>query len=69
MEELVLGGLGSAVAEVLAENQPTPLERIGVQDLFGEVGPVDYLAKRFELTAGDIVKKVERVLGRKNQIN
>jgi transketolase len=62
----ILGGLGSAVAEVLAENRPTPMERIGVQDVFGEVGPVDYLARRFELTAGDIVKKTERVLKRKN---
>jgi transketolase len=61
----ILNGLGSAVAEVLAENRPTPLERVGVQDVFGEVGPVDYLARRFELTAGDIVKKVERVLKRK----
>jgi transketolase len=61
----ILGGLGSAVAEVLAENQPTPMERIGVRDIFGEVGPVDYLAERFKLTAGHIVKKAERVLGRK----
>jgi transketolase len=61
----ILGGLGSAVAEVLAENRPTPMERIGVRDIFGEVGPVDYLAERFELTAGHIVKKAERVLGRK----
>jgi transketolase len=62
----ILGGLGSAVAEVLGENLPVPLERIGVRDLFGEVGPTDYLAERFELTAGDIVKKAERVLQRKN---
>jgi transketolase len=63
----ILNGLGSAVAEVLAENLPAPLERIGVQDLFGEVGPVDYLAGRFELTAADIVKKAERVLERKKR--
>jgi transketolase len=61
----ILGGLGSAVAEVLAENQPIPMERVGVRDLFGEVGPADYLAERFELTAGDIVKKAKHVLGRK----
>jgi transketolase len=61
----IINGLGSAVAEVLAENRPAPLERVGVQDVFGEVGPVDYLAERFELTAGDIVKKAERVLERK----
>jgi transketolase len=63
----VINGLGSAVAEVLAENIPTPMERIGIQDLFGEVGPVDYLKQRFELTAADIVKKVEKVIGRKRR--
>lgn len=61
----IINGLGSAVAEVLVENIPTPMERIGVKDLFGEVGPVDYLKERFELTASDIVKKVEKVLKRK----
>jgi len=61
----IINGLGSAVAEVLVENIPTPLERIGVKDLFGEVGPADYLKERFELTANDIVKKVENVLKRK----
>jgi len=61
----IINGLGSAVAEVLAENIPTPMERIGVKDLFGEVGPVDYLKERFELTASDIVRKVEKVLKRK----
>ena len=61
----IINGLGSAVAEVLVENIPTPMERIGVKDLFGEVGPVDYLKERFELTANDIVKNVEKVLERK----
>jgi transketolase len=61
----ILNGLGSAVAEVLVENRPIPMERIGVKDLFGEVGPVDYLAERFELTAGHIVKKAKNVLQRK----
>ena len=61
----IINGLGSAVAEVLVENIPTPMERVGVKDLFGEVGPVDYLKERFELTASDIVRKVERVLKRK----
>ena len=43
-----LGGLGSAVAEVLSENCPTPMERIGVKDRFGEVGNLEYLRQRFE---------------------
>ena len=61
----IINGLGSAVAEVLVENIPTPMERVGVKDLFGEVGSVDYLKEKFELTANDIVKKVEKVLKRK----
>jgi transketolase len=61
----IINGLGSAVAEALVENIPTPMERVGVKDLFGEVGPVDYLKEKFELTANDIVKKVEKVLKRK----
>ena len=61
----IVNGLGSAVAEVLVENIPIPMERVGVKDLFGEVGPADYLKKRFELTANDIVKKVKKVLKRK----
>jgi transketolase len=62
----IINGLGSAVAEVLAENRPTPMERVGVEDMFGEVGPVDYLAERFGLTAEHIIKKAESVLQRKN---
>jgi transketolase len=41
------------------------MERIGVQDLFGEVGSEEYLRKRFELTPEKLVKKVETVLRRK----
>jgi len=61
----IINGLGSAVAEVLVENSPVPMERVGVKDLFGEVGSVDYLKERFEMTAKDIVAKVELVLKRK----
>ena len=61
----ILTGLGSAVAEVLVENIPVPMERIGVKDLFGEVGPQDYLMKRFEMTADDIAAKVRKVIARK----
>jgi transketolase len=61
----IINGLGSAVAEVLAENFPSPLERIGCKDQFGEVGSQDYLMERFELTAADIVKKAKKAIGRK----
>lgn len=62
-----LGGLGSAVAEVLSENCPIPMERIGVKDLFGEVGNLEYLRKRFELTADDIAAACRRVIARKKK--
>ena len=61
----VIGGLGGAVAEFLAENYLVPMERIGIKDIFGEVGPIDWLKKRFELTAEDIVKKAKKAISRK----
>lgn len=62
----IINGLGSAVAEVLAENAPIPMERIGSRDRFGQVGSVDYLQKEFEMTAGDIVKKAIKAIKRKS---
>ena len=61
----VIGGLGSAVAEVLAENCPTPLERVGVRNSFGAVGTRDGLARQFEIDAEAIVEAVEKVKLRK----
>ncbi|MCQ2442800.1 MAG: transketolase family protein [Oscillospiraceae bacterium] len=61
----IKNGLGSAVASCLALNCPTPVEMVGVQDEFGEVGPVNYLAERFKLTADEIVAKTKKVLARK----
>lgn len=61
----IIGGLGSAVAEVLAENSPVPLERVGVEDRFGVVGKQEYLMEYFGLTAEQIVKKAKRAISRK----
>ena len=55
-------GLGSAVAEVLAENYPAPLKRIGVDEIFGEVGDLDYLKERFGFTSENICTKAEKFL-------
>ncbi len=64
-EHSVIGGLGSAVAEVLAETTPAPLERVGVKDTFGESGtPADLLVK-YGLTAGDIVVAAKKAISRK----
>ena len=61
----ILNGLGSAVAEVLAENIPTPMERVGVPDVFGEVGTMDYLKERYAMRPEDIAAAARRVVGRK----
>lgn len=62
----VIGGLGSAVAEVLVETLPVPLARVGVKDRFGEVGDRQYLAETFELSTKDIVRACKNVLERKS---
>jgi transketolase len=55
-EHNIIGGLGSAVAEVIAENHPTKLKRIGVNDTFGESGTPDALLEKYGLTAENIVQ-------------
>lgn len=62
----IINGLGSAVAEVLAENYPTVMERVGTKDHFGEVGKKDFLMEKFGLKAQNIVEAVDKVLLRKN---
>ena len=60
----IIGGLGSSIAEVMAENGvPCPLIRIGIRDHFGEVGTPDYLQSKFKLKASDIVSAVAEKLG------
>ena len=59
------GGLGSAVAEVVVEKCPAPVEMVGVRNSFGEVGKLPYLSERFGLTTKDIVGAVRRALSRK----
>ncbi len=61
----VINGLGSAVAEVLTARCCCPLERVGAQDRFGEVGDVNYLKKALHMTAEDIVGAAKRAVARK----
>lgn len=61
----VIGGLKSAVAEVLIEDCPVPLRAVGVQDHFGEVAKIDYLRKKYHMTAEDIVKAAKEVVALK----
>jgi len=61
----IINGLGSAVAEVLVENCPTVMERVGVRDHFGEVGKKDFLMEKYGLKAKHVVAAVLKVLDRK----
>ena len=59
----IIGGLGSAVAEVLAEHSiSTKFKRIGVNDHFGEVGSPEYLQEKFGLTAKHLEKEIKALL-------
>lgn len=59
------GGLGSAVAEVVVEKCPAPMEFIGVKNSFGEVGKEAYLSEKFGLTVADIVAAAKKAIARK----
>lgn len=61
-EHSVIGGLGSAVAEVVSENCPVPVLRVGVKDTFGESGKPNELLEKYGLTSNDIVNKVKEVI-------
>lgn len=56
----IIGGLGSAISEVLTEEYPVKLERIGIKDTFGKSGKAEELMKYFKITATDIVNKFEK---------
>ena len=62
-EHSIIGGLGSAVAEVLSEGAPTKLTRIGVRDVFGTSGEPDELMAYYGLTATDIAAAARELLG------
>jgi transketolase len=64
-EHTVKGGLGGAVAEVLAKNHPVPMEFVGMQDVFGESGPPPELIKKYGMDARDVKTAVKKVIRRK----
>ena len=63
-EHNIIGGLGEAVAAVLSEKCPTPVTRIGVNDVFGHSGPAVDLLKEFGLSAEHIAEVVREKLGK-----
>lgn len=64
-EHNIIGGLGSAVAEVLVEEALVPMERVGIEDVFGESGTGGELVEKYRLTAEHIVEKAKRAMARK----
>jgi transketolase len=61
----IIGGLGSAVAEILSENEPALLKRIGIQDVFGESGSLEDLFNKYGLTSENIVKEAKELIKKK----
>ncbi len=56
------GGMGSAVAEMLAENYPVPMKIMGVDDSFGESGKPDELYKKYGLSQEHIISTIKNIL-------
>ncbi len=64
-EHSVIGGLGSAVSEVLAEEYPVPVLKVGVMDKFGESGKPNELLEAYGLTAKNVVEKAKKAISLK----
>lgn len=61
-EHNIIGGLGSAVAEVVTENYPVPVLKVGVKDTFGESGKPNQLLEKYGLTSKDIIEISKKAL-------
>jgi transketolase len=66
-EHNIIGGLGSAVAEVLGSTHPAPLERVGIPDMYAESGDYENLLDKYGMSVDNIVDASKKVLARKNQ--
>lgn len=67
-EHQAAGGMGSAVCELLAQENPVPVELVGVKDRFGESGEPDELLKAFGLTEKEIIEAVKKAIARKKVV-
>ena len=63
-EHSVIGGLGSAVCDALCAKLPTPVKKIGMQDVFGESGPAAALIEKYGLDAKGVCKSVKEFIGK-----
>jgi len=62
-----IGGLGGAICELLSVNYPVPIIRIGIQDLFGEIGSRNYLLNKFQMDKKSIMLAAEKAMRLKNK--
>jgi len=63
----IIGGLGSAVAELLAEECPMPLRRVGIRDVYGESAPLEALFPHYGLTTDAVVEAAQSLLSLRNR--
>jgi transketolase len=61
-DHTIIGGLGGAIAEILGENAPTPMARVGIRDTYGESAPNDELLEKYGLTPAHIASAARRLL-------
>ncbi len=64
-EHSIIGGLGSAVSEVVSEEYPVIVKKVGVKDTFGESGTPGELLKKYGLTSEEIIKNVKEAVAKK----
>lgn len=64
----ILGGLGGAISEIVCENWPVSLIRVGINDSFGESGNYEKLLEKYHMTSEDIVKAVMKSVKMKNGV-
>ena len=64
-EHQAMGGMGSAVSEILSQNHPAPMEIIGVKDRFGESGEPSELLEKFGLTSKNVIEAAKKAIKRK----
>lgn len=62
-DHTIIGGLGGAIAEILGENSPTPMIRVGIRDTFGESAPNDDLLEKYGLTPAHVALAARKLLG------
>lgn len=67
-EHNIIGGLGSAVAELICEEYPVPIIKLGVEDVFGRSGKAEKLMEKYGLTVEHLIEKVREALTKKNKI-